>query len=74
VCEKENRPRRELVEEEELLVYTDLSMISLRSFFEKLLMIHHPLFVWKCDSIDALQRVVLLVTTKIARGVLGRIC
>lgn len=33
-------------------------------------MIYHSLFVRKCHSIDTLQRVVVLVATKVTRGVL----
>ena len=53
------------MEEEEFLVLADLSVISLRSFFQELLVFGHLLLVWERNTVDTLKRVIVLITQEI---------
>ena len=69
---EEARAGRHLVEEEELLLLSDLAMVALGSFLEHLLVLLHLLLVGKRDTVDALQGVVLGVTKEVGRRVLSQ--
>jgi hypothetical protein len=39
--------------------HSNFTMIPFRSFFEEMLILGHLLFIWKGDTIDSLERVIL---------------
>jgi len=61
---------RHIVEEEELLLLTNLAVIALGSLFEVLLVLDHHGLVGERDTVDTLERVVLGITEEVRCGVL----
>ena len=70
VRKEKARTGRELVEEEKLLLLSDLAMVTLRSLFEDLLVLSHLLGVRERDTVDSLERIILGVSQEIRGGVL----
>lgn len=64
--EQKSGPRRQLIEEEQILVNSNFAMITFRRFFEKFSMLSQLPFVRKSDSVYPLQGIIILVTTEIA--------
>lgn len=63
---KESSTRRQLIEEEQILINSDFAMITFRRFFEKFFMFSQLLFIRKSDPVYPLQGIIVLVSTKIA--------
>lgn len=53
------------MEEEELLILSDSSVIALRCLLEELLVFGHLLGVGEGDTVDALQTLVVLVSEEV---------
>lgn len=71
VREHEGRARGVLMPHEELLVLSNETMVTLRSKTTQLKVLIELLLLGEGDTIDALQRVVLLVSLPVGRGVVG---
>lgn len=70
VREEEARTGREIVEEEQFLLLSNLAMVTLGGFFQELLVLSHLLGVRERDTIDTLERVVLGITQEVRSRVL----
>lgn len=70
VRKKEWTPRRYVVKEEELLVFTNSQVIPFLCLFQEFQMLLHGLLIGKCHATNSLQRIVVLVTKEVRRRVL----
>lgn len=70
VWQEEARSGGELVEEEEFLLLTNLSVITLGSLLQVLLVLFQLLLVWERDTVDTLEGIVVGVSEEVGRGVL----
>ena len=73
VGQEEARTRGQLVEEEKLLLLSDLAMVALGSLLQELLVLSHLLGVGERNTIDTLERVVLGITQEVGSRVLRSI-
>ncbi len=71
VWQKETASWTQLMEKEQLLLPSDLAVIAFGGFFQELLVRRHFFRGRKRNTINTLQRVVLGVSQKIRRRVLG---
>lgn len=58
------------MEEEELLLLTNLAVVALGSLFKVLLVLNHHSLVGERDTVDTLERVVLGITKEVGGRVL----
>lgn len=70
VREEEARTGGEIVEEEQLLLLSNLAMVTLGGLLQELLVLSHLLGVGEGDTIDTLKRVVLGITQEVRSRVL----
>ena len=63
--QKETASGTELVEEEKLLVLSNLAMVALGGFSEESLVFGQLLLVGEGDTVDTLQRIVLRITEEV---------
>ena len=62
----------ELMEEEEVLLLTDLSVVTLGSLLLEVLPLLQLLGIWERDTVDSLQALAVRVALPVRRGVLGQ--
>ena len=72
VRQEEATSRTEIVEEEKLLLFSNLPMIPTGCFGEELLILNHLLLVRERDSVDTLQRVIVGIAEEVGRRILRR--
>jgi len=65
VWQEEATSRAQVIEEKELLLFADLTMITFGSFSKEQLVFRHFFFVREGDSIDTLERLVVRVAKEI---------
>ena len=63
--QEEAASRAQIIKEEKLLLFADLTMITFGSFSKEQLVFRHLFFVWEGDSIDTLKRFVFSVAKEI---------